>query len=115
MSHSLEDNLANSQITVKNGSVSHVQLLETLPGKKARHDSEVARKIVKASEWVYNSECIQKNIGAQSCRDFFSEKPLPNSHLRDECLKIVQSDRDGHHALRRLLPNNYKDGIYEAR
>ncbi|EDV93845.1 GH19553, partial [Drosophila grimshawi] len=111
----LEENLVNAQITVDNGSLSHTQLLDTLPSEKAQLDSYIAMKILKASLFMYNSKCVsQPGISDDDCRTFLETKPIPQgSTLRAECERILHGPRSGHHAFRRLLPPHYKNGLHE--
>ncbi|XP_017143230.1 chorion peroxidase isoform X1 [Drosophila miranda] len=110
----LEENLLRSDITVRNGSLSHVQLLDTLPNNASKEDSEIALKILKASLFVYNTQCLPHEIEGDECRTYLENKPLPEgSVLRSECLKLLKSKRYGHHSYRRLLVHHYKNGFYE--
>uniref|UniRef100_A0A6P4ECN0 Peroxidase n=1 Tax=Drosophila rhopaloa TaxID=1041015 RepID=A0A6P4ECN0_DRORH len=111
----LEENLLNSDITVKNGSLSHVQLLDTLPNLASKQDSELALKILKSSLYVFNSECLPNEIDGDECRSYLEQKPLPEgSSLRTECENLLKGNREGHHAFRRLLvSSHYKNGFYD--
>lgn len=110
----LEDNLLSSDITVQNGSLSHAQLLDTLPNEKSKLDSDVALKILKASLFIYNSKCAPQGIRGDECRTYLETRPLPEgSTLQGDCQRLLQSRRDGHHAFRRLLSRNYKNGFHE--
>ncbi|XP_017000798.2 chorion peroxidase isoform X2 [Drosophila takahashii] len=111
----LEDNLLNSDITVKNGSLSHAQLLETLPNLASKEDSFLALKILKSSLFVFNSECLPNEIDGDECRSYLEQKPLPEgSTLRTECENLLKGNREGHHAFRRLLESShYRNGFYE--
>ncbi|KAH8406545.1 hypothetical protein KR215_007101, partial [Drosophila sulfurigaster] len=111
----LEDNLLSSAITVQNGSLSHAQLLDTLPNEKSKLDSDIALKMLKASLYIYNSKCDPEAISGDQCRTYLESKPLPEgSTLRSECERLLNTQRDGHHAFRRLLPQDYKDGFHQA-
>jgi len=111
----LEDNLLSSDITVQNGSLSHVQLLDTLPNEKSKLDSDIALKMLKASLFIYNSKCDPRGISGDECRTYLETKPLPEgTTLQFECNKLLHSQRDGHHAFRRLLPGNYKNGFHDV-
>ncbi|XP_017085181.2 chorion peroxidase isoform X2 [Drosophila eugracilis] len=111
----LEENLLRSDITVRNGSLSHVQLLDTLPNLASKEDCQIALKILKSSLTVYNSECLPNDIDGDDCRSYLEEKPLPEgSSLRTECENLIRGNREGHHAFRRLLEDShYRDGFYE--
>ncbi|ALC47693.1 Irc, partial [Drosophila busckii] len=101
-------------IFIQNGSISHIQLLDTLPNEKSRLDSDVALKILKATLFVYNSKCVSHGINDDDCRAFLENKSLPDCTLHAECDKLLHSERHGHHAFRRLLPRHYKDGFHEV-
>ncbi|KAM8703318.1 hypothetical protein ACLKA7_008011 [Drosophila subpalustris] len=110
----LEDNLLSSHITVQNGSLSHAQLLDTLPNEKSKLDSDIALKMLKASLSVYNSKCDPRGISGDECRTYLDTRPLPEgSTLQAECHRLLHSQRDGHHAFRRLMSPNYKNGFHE--
>ncbi|XP_054735537.1 peroxidase isoform X1 [Anastrepha obliqua] len=110
----LEENLVKSRVFVENGSISHVQLLDALPNEEARRDNDIARKLLAASLYVFNSRCAPHGIEGEDCENFLAMKSLPaNSELLNECLRIIESRRNGHNSFRRLLSRFYKDGIYE--
>ncbi|XP_030564102.1 chorion peroxidase [Drosophila novamexicana] len=110
----LEDNLLSSDITVQHGSISHAQLLDTLPNEKTKLDSDIALKILKASLFMYNSKCVPLGISSDECREYLGTKALPEgSALKSECDRLLHSSRAGHYAFRRLLPRHYKDGFHE--
>lgn len=107
--------MLNSGVKVHNGTVSHIQLLNSLPNLAAQEDEQTALKILKSSLYAYNSKCVPKGISGSQCEKFLQSIPLPqNSQLLQNCQKIIDSVRDGHHPFRRLLPRNYKDGFNEA-
>ncbi|XP_043653363.1 chorion peroxidase isoform X2 [Drosophila teissieri] len=111
----LEDTLLGSDITVKNGSLSHAQLLDTLPSLASKKDNKLALKILKSSLLVFNSECLPNEIDGDECRSYLEQKPLPEgSSLRTECENSLKGNREGHHAFRRLLgSSHYRNGFYE--
>ncbi|XP_037945608.1 chorion peroxidase-like [Teleopsis dalmanni] len=110
----LEENLLNAQVTVQNGSISHVQLLDCLPNSKAQTESDIAGKILKSSLYAYNAKCAVRGISGEKCEAYLSTKELPKgSYVYEKCLQISKDPRDGHHPFRRLLPANYKDGFYK--
>nr|XP_036677518.1 chorion peroxidase-like [Drosophila suzukii] len=111
----LEDSLLSSDITVRNGSLSHAQLLDTLPSLASKEDSIIALKILKSSLFVYNSECLPNEIDGDDCRSYLEQKPLPEgSSLRTECENLIRGNREGHNAFRRLLDSShYRNGFYE--
>ncbi|EDW96962.1 chorion peroxidase [Drosophila yakuba] len=111
----LEDTLLGSDITVKNGSLSHRQLLDTLPSLASKNDNKLALKILKSGLLVFNSECLPNEIDGDECRSYLEQKPLPEgSSLRTECENSLKGNREGHHAFRRLLgSSHYRNGFYE--
>uniref|UniRef100_A0A1I8MF21 Animal heme peroxidase n=1 Tax=Musca domestica TaxID=7370 RepID=A0A1I8MF21_MUSDO len=110
---SLELNLYNANVTVQNGTISHAQLLDTLPNEEALRDSEVADKILKTSLYIYNSKCAPNGLSGERCEVILSDKDLPqSSDLRMECERVVENRRDAHYPFRRLLPRHYTDGFY---
>lgn len=106
----LEDTIISYNIKVANGSISHAQLLESLPNEEAEKHDCVARKILKASQFL-SAQCRILNIG--SCASCLSAIQLPRSELREQCLGVIQNCADCSHTFRRLLPANYRDGFYE--
>ncbi|KAH8382233.1 hypothetical protein KR009_002509, partial [Drosophila setifemur] len=110
----LEENLLSSDITVQNGSLSHTQLLDTLPNIGSKEDSEIALKILKSSLFVCNRECLPHEIEGDQCRIYLENQPLPEgSNLQAECQKLLSGNREGHHAFRRLLERHYKNGFHQ--
>ncbi|XP_073816093.1 immune-regulated catalase [Musca autumnalis] len=110
---SLELNLYNANVTVQNGTISHAQLLDTLPNDEALRDSEVADKILKSSVYIYNSKCAPQGVSGERCEAILGGQDLPRkSELYSECQKVLQSRRDAHYPFRRLLPRHYIDGFY---
>ncbi|XP_017017711.1 salivary peroxidase/catechol oxidase [Drosophila kikkawai] len=110
----LEENLLRSEITVQNGTISHIQLLDTLPNRASKEDSEIALKILKSSLYVYNSQCLSHGIDGDECRNYLENIPLPvGSSLREECQNLLSGNREGHHAFRRLLEPHYRNGFHE--
>ncbi|XP_065371103.1 peroxidase [Calliphora vicina] len=111
---SLETNLVASNVVVQNGTISHSQLLDTLPSVEAQKDSEVADEILKASLYIYNSKCAPQSISGEHCETILSDIDLPkDSELAHKCQSIVNGRNNGDYALRRLLPRHYKDGFYK--
>lgn len=110
-----ENVLSGRGISVQNGTISHKQLIDTHPDEKAQQTNKLARKILKASLYLYNSECITKGVSKESCSQFLSAQSIPEGvkGLLDECHDYFYIRRDGNNVFRRLLPNNYKDGFYE--
>ncbi|XP_075148042.1 immune-regulated catalase [Haematobia irritans] len=110
----IELRLCNAHITVRNNTISHVQLLDTLPNDEAQQDSEVADKILKSLLFIYNNKCTPNGISGERCEAILSGHELPrNSELRKECEDVIKTRKNGHYAFRRLLPRHYKDGFYQ--
>lgn len=113
---SLEKNLVASDVVVKNGTISHIQLLDTLPTVEAQIDSEVADEIIKSSLYVYNSKCAPHGISGEHCEAILSEIDLPkNSELAQKCQQVINNRNNGHYPLKRILPRHYKDGFYKVK
>lgn len=56
------------------------------------------------------NQCISKNIPSSECILYLKNKDLPDeSQLKAEC-KAIDAE---YHSFRRLLPANYKDGLYQ--
>lgn len=109
----LESNLIGSEVTVKNGSISQIQFLDSLPNEQASKDSEIANKILKASLYIYNTRCAPRGISGEHCEAILSNYELPeNIQLGLECQSILQNRRDGHEPFRRLLQRHYRDGFH---
>ena len=107
--------MLSSNIKVLNGSISHVQLLDSLPNFVAQQDGQIALQILKSSLHAYNSKCAPRGISGAQCEMFLQQISLPkNSELKGECQRVVSQTRDGHYAFRRLLPRRYKDGFHEV-
>ncbi|XP_013100002.1 chorion peroxidase [Stomoxys calcitrans] len=110
----LELRLCNANVTVHNNTISHVQLLDTLPNDEAKEDSEIADKILKSSLYIYNSKCATNGIPGERCEAILSGIDLPrNSELWQECENVRTTRYNGHYAFRRLLPRHYTDGFYQ--
>ncbi|XP_030370312.1 chorion peroxidase [Scaptodrosophila lebanonensis] len=110
----LEKSLLSSGITVQNGSLSHIQLLDSLPSQDSKRDSEIALKILRSSLFVYNAKCVPNGIENDECRTFLEIKSVPSSsELWSECQRIVKGQRDGHRPFRRLMAPHYKNGLQE--
>ncbi|KAI8119521.1 Chorion peroxidase [Lucilia cuprina] len=111
---SLEANLVASNVIVKNGTISHIQLLETLPSIDAQKDSQVADELLKSSLYIYNTKCAPQSISGEHCETILSNIDLPrDSELAHKCQSIVNNRKNGDYPLRRLLPRHYKDGFYK--
>lgn len=114
-----ESYLIEAQITVKNGSLSHVQLLDTMPNVCSQHDSKVAEMILKAGLYVYNARCAPIGISGQHCQMMLSDQELPaNTPLgracRDSLERNCQGQNNNNNTFQRLLPRHYQDGFYKV-
>uniref|UniRef100_A0A1B0GGD7 Uncharacterized protein n=1 Tax=Glossina morsitans morsitans TaxID=37546 RepID=A0A1B0GGD7_GLOMM len=111
----LEKNLLKRRVIVENGSISHAQLLDTLPSGSAQRKSSISGKILKASLNAYHSKCAPLNISGDKCAVMLSTKELPrNSDLTKQCKEILHSQPfNYHHSFRRLLPRHYQDGFHQ--
>uniref|UniRef100_A0A1A9W582 Uncharacterized protein n=1 Tax=Glossina brevipalpis TaxID=37001 RepID=A0A1A9W582_9MUSC len=110
----LEKNLLKRRIIVENGSISHAQLLDTLPSDSAQRRSSISEKILKASLCAYNSKCAPLNINGDKCELMLSKKELPkNTDLARQCNEILHNHYKDYHSFRRLLPRHYKDGFHQ--
>lgn len=104
-----------SNIVVKNGTISHAQLLDTLPSSEAQEDSDLADEILKSSLYVYNAKCAPRGISGEHCAAMLSDIALPQgSDLTQKCKNVTRDRKNGHSALRRLLPRHYEDGFYKV-
>ena len=111
----MEENIVRANIVVKNGSMSHVQLLDILPTLEHQLNSEVGDEILKSSLYIYNSICAPKHISGEHCEAILKDIAIPkDSLLSQKCLNISSERRNGHYPLRRLLSRHYKDGFYEV-
>lgn len=112
---SLEENLITANIVVRNGSISHIQLLDTLPNSDVLHNIEVGDEILKSSLYIYNSVCAPKHIAGEKCEAILKDIPIPeSSQLGQKCQNVSDELRSEQYPLRRLLPRHYKDGFYEV-
>lgn len=101
---------------MENGSISHTQLLDTLPSGSAQRKSSISEKILKASLNAYHSKCAPLNISGDKCAVMLSKKELPrNTDLTKQCKEILHSPPiNYHHSFRRLLPRHYQDGFHQV-
>ncbi|KAL9892528.1 immune-regulated catalase isoform 1-T2 [Glossina fuscipes fuscipes] len=111
----LEKNLLKRRVIVENGSISHTQLLDTLPSGGAQRKSSISEKILKASLNAYHSKCAPLNISGDKCAVMLSKKKLPrNNDLTKQCEEMLHNQpMDYLHSFRRLLPRHYKDGFHQ--
>lgn len=106
----------DAKVTVKNGSLSHVQLLDTMPNACSQHDGKVAKMILKAGLYVHNSRCAPLGISGQHCQLMLSLQDLPAyTTLGKACRSISGKLCQGQNAFQRLLPRHYKDGFYKVK
>ncbi|XP_063703454.1 peroxidase-like [Culicoides brevitarsis] len=108
----LEDHIRHSPARVSHGSISHGLLLESLPTNASIKENYVGDMILKATNYLMNSKCKNHGISSRTCAAFVSQYEIPEeSPLRELCEKEAETKDNG--IYRRLLPNNYKDGIYQ--
>lgn len=98
------------KISIRNGSISHAQLIDRFPSVSSQEINKLAIKFLKTSNYFVINQCIVKDIASEECISYLKEKDLSdNSQLKAECLSISTE----YHSFRRLLPANYKDGLYQ--
>lgn len=108
----LEDHIAHSPARVSHGSISHGLLLESLPTNASIQENYIGDMILKATKYLMNSKCRNHGVSSRVCAAFVSQYDIPEeSPLKDLCQKETRSRENT--IYRRLLPNNYKDGVYE--
>lgn len=96
---------------IRNGSISHAQLIELLPDENAQANDLIAQDILKATSYLLNSHCKTTDISSKECVKFLSKYSLPESRLTKKCL----APDFRHRAYRRLLPPSYQDGLQKVR
>lgn len=105
----------DAKVTVKNGSLSHVQLLDTMPNVCSQRNSKVAEMIMKADLHVYNARCAPTGISGQHCQAMLSRQELPpQTTLGKACRSIAEKHCPNQNGFRRLLPRHYQDGFYKV-
>lgn len=93
---------------IQNGSISHAQLIESLPDEDAKSIDFVAQEILKASSYLLNMYCKSSGVSNKDCVKFMSKYSLPEtSRLANRCLAMSHHSQ----AYRRLLPASYRDGL----
>lgn len=95
-----------------NGTISHAQLIDSLPDQDAKNIDNIAQDILKSSSYLLHSYCRSSDISNKDCVKFMTQYQLPETMLRDRCVKEVEKTK--YHSYRRLLPANYKDGIQKV-
>lgn len=96
---------------IRNGSISHAQLIESLPDEDAKANDLIAQDILKATSYLLNTHCKTTDITSKDCVKFLSKYSLPESRLSKKCL----APGFRHRAYRRLLPPSYQDGLQKVR
>lgn len=96
---------------IKNGTISHALLIDSLPDDEAKSDDSIAQDILKASSYLLNMYCKNSDISNKDCVKFMSKYSLPESRLGNKCDKKVSAYK----AYRRLLPASYNDGLEKVR
>lgn len=95
---------------IKPGTISHAQLIESLPDEDAKANDLIAQDILKASSYLLNSYCKTAGISSKECVKFISKYALPDSKLSRKC----QEAGFKHLAFRRFLPASYQDGLQKV-
>lgn len=96
---------------IKNGTISHAQLIENLPDEEAKIIDSIAQDIAKASSYLLNKYCKNTDISNKDCVKFMSKYSVPEaSRLGLKCLEANSK----YLAYRRILPATYKDGIQKV-
>lgn len=112
ISNSSHENRIAIKAKVKNGSISHAQLIDSLPADDAKATDLIAQDILKASSYLLNTFCRNTDIFNDDCVKFMSKYSLPEStQLSARCLAMKSSFK----AYRRLLPASYKDGLQKVK
>lgn len=88
-----------------------------MPTTQANNYDKVAQTILKSSLNLLHSECRIQNIADDECAKYISDLQLPNGPTRDACLNVVRNVENSYclHPYRRLIPADYKDGIYKQK
>lgn len=88
-----------------------------MPTTQAKNYDKIAQTILKSSLNLLHSECRIQNIADDECAKYISELNLPNGPTRDACLNVVKNVENSYclHPYRRLIPADYKDGIYKQK
>uniref|UniRef100_A0A336MW58 CSON005035 protein n=1 Tax=Culicoides sonorensis TaxID=179676 RepID=A0A336MW58_CULSO len=109
----LENHIAHSPAQVSYGTISHGLLLESLPTNESIRENYVGDIILKATKHLMNSKCRSHGVSNNICASYVSQYRIPEgSSLKNLCLEESQKSNQNT-IYRRLLPNNYKDGVYE--
>lgn len=113
LSFSLERQIA-LKAKIINGTISHANLIETLPDDDAKSIDNLSQIILKASSYLLNTLCKPHSIGNKDCVKFMSKYSLPAlNNLTAECNKKVANVK--YLGYRRLLPASYRDGLQQIR
>lgn len=106
-----QENRIAVKAKVKTGSISHAQLIDSLPAENAKATDLVAQDILKASSYLLHTHCRNTDIFNDDCVKFMSKYSLPEStKLSARCLEKKSRFK----AYRRLLPASYKDGLQKV-
>uniref|UniRef100_A0A7G3ASP0 Putative oxidase/peroxidase n=1 Tax=Lutzomyia longipalpis TaxID=7200 RepID=A0A7G3ASP0_LUTLO len=112
----LEATLA-TRARVQNGSISNAQLLDGLPTDQAKEYDRVAQIMLKTSTNLLHTVCRSNNVADKECAKYLAHLDVPPSEVKDQCIQITNMNlaKGSYHAYRRLLPADYKDGLYKVR
>lgn len=110
--HFSHENQISTKARVEKGTISHAQLIESLPDDQAKEIDYVARDLAKASSYLLNMYCKNSNISNKDCVKFMSKySPPETSRLAKKC----QETKSKYSSYRRILPASYKDVIQKPR
>uniref|UniRef100_A0A6B2E8B5 Putative chorion peroxidase n=1 Tax=Phlebotomus kandelakii TaxID=1109342 RepID=A0A6B2E8B5_9DIPT len=113
----LEATLA-TRARIQSGSISDAQLLDGLPTDQAKEYDRVAQTLLKTSSNLLHAVCRPKSVADKECARQLAHMDVPPSEVKDQCnqMSYLNSAKgSGYHAYRRLLPADYKDGLYKIR
>lgn len=96
---------------IKNGSISHAQLIEALPDNDSKTENAIAEDISKASSYILNMYCKNTNIANKDCVRFMSKYTIPETTSLSARCEVAKTMYKGY---RRMLPPNYLDGLQKV-
>jgi peroxidase len=98
---------------IQNGSISHAQLIDSLPDEDAKAVDIIAQDILKASSYLLNMYCKSTDVSNKDCVKFMSKYTLPDTTRLG--IRCNESANRTSKAYRRFLPANYKDGLQKVK
>ncbi|XP_017785902.1 PREDICTED: peroxidase-like [Nicrophorus vespilloides] len=132
----LENNLAWSNIQIKQGTTAHAQLIESNPEEEALNQGKKALIAAKATIYLMNSHCYKHHLDPKNCAKHVTKYSLDETQLKSSCEKYTKKCKndvkyrsvDGScnrvsepamgetfTSYRRLLFSDYLDGVHEIR